>query len=60
MLCLNAPELSVDFLKSQMTEVAPELVFEQRLDNPPAFSDTDPNRALKVLLYRSPDLAPRA
>ena len=60
MLCLNAPELSEDFLTAQMTEVAPELAFEQRLDNPPTFADVDPNRALKVLIYRAPDLAPKA
>ena len=60
MLCLNAPELSVDFLTSQMAEVAPELVFEQRLPNPPVFDDVDPERSLKVLIYRAPELAPRA
>jgi 23S rRNA (cytosine1962-C5)-methyltransferase len=59
MLCLNAPELGVDFLRSQMREVAPELIFEKRLDNPPVFKDVDADRALKVLLYRAPDLAPR-
>lgn len=60
MLCLNAPELSVDFLKNQMSEAAPELVFEKRLPNPLAFDDVDPERALKVLIYRAPDLPPRA
>lgn len=59
MLCLNAPELSVDFLQSQMAEVAPELQFEQRLPNPTAFDDADPERSLKVLLYRAPQLPPR-
>ncbi|AOW14057.1 SAM-dependent methyltransferase [Hydrogenophaga crassostreae] len=59
MLCLNAPELSADFLQHQMAEIAPELVFEQRLDNPPVFTDVDPNRSLKVLIYRAPDLPPR-
>ena len=58
MLCLNAPELSVEFLTDQMAEVAPELLFEQRLDNPPAFADVDPNRALKVLIYRADALVP--
>jgi 23S rRNA (cytosine1962-C5)-methyltransferase len=57
MLCLNAPELSTDFLQTQMAEVAPELVFEQRLPNPPAFADVDPERSLKVLIYRAPALA---
>ena len=60
MLCLNAPELGVEFLQSQMAEVAPELVFEQRLGNPPAFADIDPDRSLKVLIYRAPSIPPRS
>jgi len=59
LLCLNAPELGPDFVQEAMREAAPELVFEQRLPNPPAFADTAPERALKVLLYRAPDLPPR-
>ncbi|MGQ3227210.1 MAG: class I SAM-dependent methyltransferase, partial [Hydrogenophaga sp.] len=43
----------------QMQEAAPELVFEQRLPNPEAFADASPERALKVLVYRAPALAPR-
>ncbi|WP_342128835.1 class I SAM-dependent methyltransferase [Hydrogenophaga sp. OTU3427] len=58
LLCLNAPELGSAFLQDQMRENAPELVFEQRLANPPAFADIDPERALKVLVYRAPELAP--
>jgi 23S rRNA (cytosine1962-C5)-methyltransferase len=56
MLCLNAPELGSDFLHGLVREVAPELVFEQRLPNPAAFADVDPERALKVLVYRAPAL----
>lgn len=56
MLCLNAPELSPAFLQDQMAEIAPELVFEQRLPNPAAFTDASPDRALKVLLYKAPDI----
>jgi 23S rRNA (cytosine1962-C5)-methyltransferase len=59
LLCLNAPELSPAFLQEQMQEAAPELVFEQRLPNPEAFADAAPERALKVLVYRAPALAPR-
>ncbi|WP_291011610.1 class I SAM-dependent methyltransferase [Hydrogenophaga sp.] len=59
MLCLNAPELSVDFLQTQMAEVAPELAFEQRLPNPAAFADVDAERSLKVLIYRAPEVPPR-
>ena len=60
LLCLNAPELGPDFVQEAMREAAPELVFEQRLPNPPAFADTAPERALKVLVYRAPDLPPRS
>ena len=54
LLCLNAPELGVAFLQDLMQALAPELVFEQRLANPPAFADRSAERALKVLVYRTP------
>jgi 23S rRNA (cytosine1962-C5)-methyltransferase len=54
LVCLNAPELDTAFLQDQMQTLAPELVFEQRLPNPPSFADAHPERALKVLLYRAP------
>ncbi len=57
LICLNAPELGSDFLQQLMRDAAPELVFEQRLPNPAAFADVAPERALKVLLYRAPDLS---
>ena len=57
LLCLNAPELSTEFLQTLMAETAPELVFVQRLENPPAFADVNPERALKVLVYQAPELA---
>ncbi len=57
MLCLNAPELGSDFLQGLVYEHAPGLRFEQRLPNPTAFADTNPERALKVLIYREPPLA---
>jgi 23S rRNA (cytosine1962-C5)-methyltransferase len=59
MLCLNAPELNEAFLKDLMAEAAPELVFEQRLENLPVFADVDADRSLKVLIYGLPDLQPR-
>ncbi|MDL2195248.1 class I SAM-dependent methyltransferase [Shewanella algae] len=52
LLCLNAPELDRAFLQSQVSDAAPELEFVKQLDNPPAFADRAPDRALKVLLYR--------
>lgn len=55
LVCLNAPELGVDFLQNQMQDCAPELVFVERVANPPAFADVDDQRALKVLVYRLPE-----
>jgi 23S rRNA (cytosine1962-C5)-methyltransferase len=60
LLCLNAPQLDTRFLMDQMAELAPELVFEQRLDNPASFADAQPERALKVLIYRAPALPDKA
>ncbi len=54
LICLNAPELGVDFLTAQMAEQAPQLQFVERVANPPAFADADEQRSLKVLAYRLP------
>lgn len=59
LLCLNAPELGVDFLQDQMRELAPELQFVERVANPAVFADVEPGRALKVLVYQAPALAPQ-
>ena len=56
LVCLNAPELGVDFLHEHMQAQAPELALVERLANPPAFADVDAQRALKVLVYRAPEL----
>jgi 23S rRNA (cytosine1962-C5)-methyltransferase len=53
LICLNAPELGVDFLQQQMQELAPELTLLQRLSNPHVFEDLSPERSLKVLLYKT-------
>lgn len=55
LLCLNSPKLGPAFLQDQMQELAPELIFEQRLPNPSAFADVSSDRALKVLVYKAPD-----
>jgi 23S rRNA (cytosine1962-C5)-methyltransferase len=55
LLCLNAPELGLDFLQDQMRALAPQLDFVQRVPNPPAFADVSPERSLKVLVYRASD-----
>ena len=52
LLCLNAPELNTTFLQSLVHQAAPELEFVERIDNPPKFAAADPERALKVLVYK--------
>jgi len=54
LLCLNAPELGVDFLRAAVEENAAELEFAGRVANPAAFGDVSEDRALKVLAYRLP------
>ena len=56
LLCLNAPELGLDFLQDQMKELAPELKFVERVANPAVFADVSPERSLKVLAYQMPHL----
>ena len=58
LLCLNAPELDVAFLHDQMQALAPDLVFKERVANPAVFADVSPERALKVLVYQGPGIAP--
>jgi 23S rRNA (cytosine1962-C5)-methyltransferase len=53
LLCLNAPELGVDFLRGAVEAEAPGLQFIQRLENPAAFADIAPDRSLKALVYRA-------
>ena len=55
LLCLNAPELGMAFLQDQVKALAPELVFVERVANPPAFADIATERSLKVLAYRMPE-----
>ncbi len=53
LLCLNAPELGLDFLRGVVAENAPELAFAGRVANPAAFTDVSEDRALKVLAFRA-------
>jgi len=53
LLCLNAPELDTAFLHQQVQEAAPGLRFVQRLANPAAFVDRDPEKSLKVLHFQN-------
>ncbi|MDO9005054.1 MAG: class I SAM-dependent methyltransferase [Aquabacterium sp.] len=55
-LCLNSPRHGAAFLQDQMKELAPELTFVERVDNPAVFADVSSDRALKVLVYKAPSL----
>jgi 23S rRNA (cytosine1962-C5)-methyltransferase len=52
--CLNAPELSDDFLKKQFEEQLPQAEFVERLAAHPDFPDINPEQQLKLLVYRIP------
>jgi 23S rRNA (cytosine1962-C5)-methyltransferase len=52
--CLNAPELSDDFLKKQFEEQLPKAEFIERLAPHPDFPDVNPEQQLKLLVYRVP------
>ena len=51
LLCLNAPELSMGFLRGLVDEHAPALRFMERVPNPAVFADVDDDRALKVAVF---------
>lgn len=50
--CLNAPELSDEFLKRQFVEQLPEAEFVERLAAHPDFPDVNPEQQLKLLVYK--------
>lgn len=52
MACLNAPELSDEFLKNQFTEHLPGAEFIERLPSHSDFPDINPEQQLKLLVYR--------
>ncbi len=52
MLCLNAPELNSLWLKEQVAETAPTLIFVERLANSKEFNAVDEEKSLKVLIYQ--------
>ncbi|MBK3868080.1 methyltransferase [Pseudomonas stutzeri] len=49
--CVNDPDVGSDFLIRGMAAEAPQLRFEQRLENPPEFPDIHPESGLKALLF---------
>jgi len=50
--CLNAPELSDDFLKKQFEEHLPQAEFLERLEAHADFPDINPEQQLKLLVYK--------
>ncbi|CAH0188736.1 class I SAM-dependent methyltransferase [Pseudomonas brassicacearum] len=51
--CSNDPATGSDFLIDGVTQQAPGLVFETRLENPPEFPDVDPECGLKALVFKT-------
>ncbi len=52
LVCLNTPKLDTGFLRDLIAAEAPGFEIVQRLPNPAAYEDVDPERALKVLVVR--------
>lgn len=50
--CSNEPEIGPDYLIQAMASEAPSLRFSERLENPPEFPDSQPDSALKALVFR--------
>ncbi|WXL25565.1 class I SAM-dependent methyltransferase [Ectopseudomonas mendocina] len=50
--CSNDPEIGPEYLINAMNEQAPQLKFIERLENPPEFPDSNPDSALKALVFR--------
>ncbi|MDA8520885.1 class I SAM-dependent methyltransferase [Acidovorax sp. NCPPB 4044] len=51
LLCLNAPELDMEFLHALVREHAPGMRFVERVANPAVFADVEEAKALKVGVY---------
>lgn len=57
MLCLNSPELDVEFLLNEVARECPECVFQYQLDTPEVFKEAHQGKGLKCLyfIYRPAD-----
>jgi 23S rRNA (cytosine1962-C5)-methyltransferase len=51
--CSNEPEIGPDYLIDAMAREAPGLHFSERLSNPPEFPDSQPDSALKALVFKN-------
>jgi Predicted SAM-dependent methyltransferases len=52
--CLNAPELTTEFLQGIFLQECPNCIFEQRLAPSQDFPDVDAEQQLKLLVFRLP------
>ncbi len=52
--CLNSPELTEMFLQQQFNEQCPQAECVERLSPSPDFPDVDPDKQLKLVVYRLP------
>lgn len=49
--CVNDPDVGPDFIIEGVAAEAPDLVFQQRLPNPPEFPDVNSDSGLKALVF---------
>lgn len=50
--CVNSPSVTPEFLIESMSEEAPQLEYQYRLDNPVEFADIEENASLKALVFK--------
>ncbi|TCD20453.1 methyltransferase [Pseudomonas sp. IC_126] len=54
--CVNDPDVGPEFIIEGVAAEAPDLVFQQRLPNPPEFPDVNSDSGLKALVFsRTPE-----
>ncbi|WP_181295509.1 class I SAM-dependent methyltransferase [Pseudomonas sp. Q2-TVG4-2] len=56
--CINDPDTGPGFLIEGVAAEAPELIFQERLENPPEFPDISPDSGLKALVFSRSDRRP--
>jgi 23S rRNA (cytosine1962-C5)-methyltransferase len=51
LLCLNSPDLNVDFLMAEVVRECPECVFQYQLNTPAVFKEAHQGKGLKCLYF---------
>jgi len=51
LLCLNSPELNVEFLMAEVARECPECVFQYQLETPAVFKEAHQGKGLKCLYF---------